>query len=34
MVTVDARRIGIESKGSSLREGDTVTARVRRLHTG
>ncbi len=33
-MTVDARRIGIESKGSSLREGDTVTARVRRFTPG
>jgi succinate dehydrogenase/fumarate reductase iron-sulfur protein len=34
MVTVDARRIGIESGVSSLREGDTVTARVRRCAPG
>ena len=34
MVTVDARRIGVESKVSSLREGDTVTAHVRRFAPG
>jgi succinate dehydrogenase/fumarate reductase iron-sulfur protein len=34
MVTVDARRIGVESKVSSLREGDTVIARVRRFTPG
>jgi fumarate reductase (CoM/CoB) subunit B len=34
MVSVDARRIGVESKVSSLREGDTVIARVRRFTPG
>jgi succinate dehydrogenase/fumarate reductase iron-sulfur protein len=34
VVTIDARRIGIESKISSLREGDTVTAHVRRFAPG
>ena len=34
MVTVDARRIGVESRVSSLREGDTVTAHVRRFTPG
>ncbi len=33
-MTVDARRIGIEPKVSSLREGDTVTAHVRRFTLG
>ncbi len=33
-MTVDARRIGIEPKVSSLREGDTVTAHVRRFTPG
>ena len=33
-MTVDARRIGIEPKVSNLREGDTVTAHVRRFTPG